>query len=138
MSIDLTSEILSAHADQLNRGESPPPPVYADMPSEQRGEIDSLMQTATRAKRALVPVIMPPAFRARLRDGLTMAAQHKESQSILLGHREPAWGWVIGAAALGSAAGLIAIAWRARHMPRAVAGSHIAPELEASHVGLEG
>lgn len=149
MSIELTSEILSAHADQLNRGEVSPPRVYADMQVHQRGEINALMQTATRAKRALVPVAIAPAFRARLRDGLTMAAQHKESQNILLGRREPVWGWVIGAAALGSAAGLIAIAWHARHTPRAVAESRtpalqrtqssasVAPEIESSRVGLE-
>jgi len=123
MSIDLTSEILSAHADQLNRGQVSPPEVYADMPTQHRGEIDALMQTATRTKHALTPVTFAPAFRARLHDGLTMAAQHKESQNILLGRREPVWGWVIGAAALGSAAGLIAMAWRARHTPRAVAES---------------
>jgi len=135
--MDLTNEILSAQADQLNRGQVSPPEVYAEMPAHQRGEINALMQTATRAKQTLAPVRIAPAFRARLRDGLTMAAQHKESQSILLGRREPVWGWVIGAAALGSAAGLIAMAWRARHTPRAVAGSHIAPELESSRVGLE-
>ena len=137
MSIDMTSEILSTHADRLNRGEASSPESYRPSALPARGDLDSLMQTAARAKRALAPVTLAPAFRARLRDGLTLAAQHKESQSILLGRREPVWGWVIGAAALGSAAGLIALAWRARHAPRAVAGSRIAPELESSRASLE-
>lgn len=136
MSIDLTTEILSAHADQLNRGETLPTPVYADMLSEPRGELDALMRTARRTKRALAPVTIAPAFRARLRDGLTMAAQHKESQRVLMGRHDPAWGWVIGAAAIGSAAGLIAIAWRARHTPRA-ATAVIAPELPTPPAGIE-
>ncbi len=120
MSLDL-NEILSAHADQLNRDEQPSADAYLDAAPEQRAEIVSLMKTATRAKRALASVTIAPAFRTRLRDGLTMAAHHKESQSVLFGGHDSTWGWVIGAAALGSAAGLIAMAWRARHLQRAVA-----------------
>ena len=135
MSIDLTSEILSAHADQLNHGKPSSSPVNGGLLSDQRDDLNALMHIATRAKRALTPVPMAAAFRARLRDGLTMAAQHKESQSVLLGRREPVWDWVIGAAAIGSAAGLIAIAWRARRPQPAE--SRVAPELDSSRVGLE-
>lgn len=135
MSIDRTSEILSAYADQLNRGGALSADLAESMALEQRATINALIKTATRAKRALVPVTIAPAFRARLREGLTMAAHHKESQSILLGHREPTWGWVIGAAALGSAAGLIAIAWRARQTRRGSETAAIAPKSEKLQVG---
>ena len=43
-----------------------------------------------------------------------------------------------GAAALGSAAGLIAMAWRARHPQRAVTAAQIAPKSETLQVGQEG
>jgi hypothetical protein len=116
--------MLSNHADQLNRGEAAS--IDAHAAPERRSELVSLMHTATRIKRLLAPVRMAPAFRARLRDGLALAARHKESQSALIGRRNPAWGWVIGVAALSSAAGLMALAWRARHAPRAM--DVIAPE----------
>ena len=70
---------------------------------------------AARTKRALTPVAPPPEFRARLRDGLRMAAYHREMHELLV--RQPAetpWGLLVGAAALGSAAGLLAILLRAR------------------------
>ena len=135
MSIDLTSEILSAHADQLNRGETFSADAYLDATPEERVQVGALMNMATRAKGALAPVTIAPAFRARLREGLTMAAHHKESQSILLGRREPTWGWVIGAAALGSAAGLIAMAWRARRPQSAATAARIAPKSETLQIG---
>ena len=120
MSRDWMTEILSAQADALNGRVAGRNESAASLAPEARAELKALEQTAARAKRALVPVAIPPEFRARLQDGLTLAARHQESQNIMLGRSDPAWGWVIGAAALGSAAGLIAIAWRARHSPRAV------------------
>ena len=122
MSRDWATRVLSAHADQLNRGAANDARASAES-----AELESLMRTAARAKQALTPLELPAAFRARLRDGLTMAARHSESQKIMLGRRDPAWGWVIGAAALGSAAGLIAIAWRARHLQRSLDSARIAP-----------
>ncbi len=95
--------------------------VLADNADEfdaRRDSIDhdaALMDIAARFERALPPVQPAPAFRARLRDGLTMAAQHRQVHQMLTAKRtEPTWGWIIGAAALGSAAGVIAVVLRSR------------------------
>jgi len=119
MSTQLVSEILAAHADQLNRGEKvKTEALLATFPRE-RDEVASLLDVATRLKRAFTPTSVTPQIRADLRDGLMIAAQHRASQRILIDRRDSPWSWVLGAAALGSAAGLIAIAWRARshHQP---------------------
>jgi hypothetical protein len=75
----------------------------------------ALLNIAARTRRALAPVAPTPEFRARLRDGLQMAAYHREMHELLV--RQPAetpWGLLVGAAALGSAAGLLAMLLRAR------------------------
>lgn len=75
----------------------------------------ALMKIEASIERALTPVALAPAFRARLRDGLMMAAQHQQVHHALTAKRaEPTWGWIIGAAALGSAAGVIAVVLRLR------------------------
>jgi len=43
----------------------------------------SLFSVAKRAKHALVPASSSPAFRARLRDGLMMAAYHQQAHQML-------------------------------------------------------
>lgn len=66
-------------------------------------------------ERALVPVAPSPEFRARLYYGLRMAAYHREMHQLLVHQRaEMPWGWLVGAAALGSAAGLLTIFLRLR------------------------
>jgi hypothetical protein len=80
---------------------------------------EELTSLSTQVARVLQPVPAPTEFRARLREGLTLAARHKEARTISIESRPAAWGWVVGAAALGSAAGLIAMMWRARHRQRA-------------------
>lgn len=83
--------------------------------SDPIGQDSALMDIAARVERALLPVQPAPAFRARLHDGLTMAAQHRQVHQMLTAKRnEPTWGWIIGAAALGSAAGVIAVVLRSR------------------------
>jgi hypothetical protein len=87
-------------------------------------ETDELMDVAARVERTLRPVPPRPAFRARLRDGLEMAAHQQQAHRQLSGElSEPSkaphplrgsWGWLIGAAALGSAAGVIAVVMRSR------------------------
>lgn len=115
MSIDLTSEILAMHADQLNRGEPVISDVFLAPYPEWRQELIPLLDVAARVKRTLKPVSPAPAFRARLHDGLMLAANHQQAHRILVArHEEPQWGWLLGAAALGSAAGLIALVLRAR------------------------
>ncbi|HEX7594350.1 MAG TPA: hypothetical protein VF429_09285 [Anaerolineae bacterium] len=83
-----------------------------------------LMDVAARASRTLRPAPLASAFRARLRDGLMMAAHHQQAHRLLSGVRnEPPWGWLIGAAALGSAAGLIAVVLRSRAQTHRTAAS---------------
>ncbi len=115
MSIDLTSEILAIHADQLNKGEPVATEVFLAPFPDRRDELAPLLDVAARVKRTLKPVKPATAFRSRLHDGLIMAASHQQAHRILIArHDEPQWGWLLGAAAIGSAAGLIALVLRAR------------------------
>jgi hypothetical protein len=86
---------------------------------ERRDELASLMNIAECAERTLMPIAPAPAFRARLRAGLMMAAHHQQVHHVLVAQRtESQWGWLLGAAALGSAAGLIAMVLHARAQGR--------------------
>ena len=78
-----------------------------------------------RLGHAVKPVAPAPEFRARLRDGLRMAAYHREARNLLVQPRtETPWGLLVGAAALGSAAGLLAFASaRARAARRTSGGT---------------
>lgn len=68
-----------------------------------------------RLERVLVPLTPTSEFRTRLRDNLRMAAYHREMHQLLVSPRaEMPWGWLVGAAALGSAAGLLTIFLRLR------------------------
>lgn len=90
-------------------------------PSNPRADSADLNALATQTQRALTPVAPTPEFRARLRDGLRMAAYHREMHALLVRQRaETPWGLLVGAAALGSAAGLLAILLRARQGAHAV------------------
>ena len=93
-------------------------PVLTTAPghtSNSRCAVADLDDITARTKRALTPVAPTPEFRARLRDGLQMAAYHREMRELLVReHTGTPWGLLVGAAALGSAAGLIAILLRAR------------------------
>lgn len=118
MSMDWMTEVLAAHAEQLNhqseRGYS------ASISREQllsnfqdrRGEVEPLLDVAERVKRTLKPIKPAPAFRARLHDGLMLAAHHQQAQQIYIAKQgQPQWGWLLGAAA---AAGILAVVWRSR------------------------
>ena len=120
MSTDKIKEILAAHADGLAQGTISP--ALAE-PPEQPAETQALMDVAARAKHALHPVPPTPVFRARLHDGLAMAAHHQQTYFISgVKRSEPAWGWLIGAAAIGSAAGVLAVMLRSRtQTPKATA-----------------
>ena len=81
-----------------------------------------LQDVAEHLKRTLRPVTPAPEFRARLRAGLRMAAHHHHAQRLLISTRaQPHWGWLVGAAAVGSAAGLAAILLRSRQTHHAAA-----------------
>ena len=89
---------------------------YADAP---RDELSAWLGIAKRVRGTLTPVAALPAFRARLRDGLLMAARHQQAHRLTMTPRnESRLGWVIGAAALGSAAGLIALVLHSRASQR--------------------
>ncbi len=103
MNAEQGKNVLAENADASN---ALPDPLEPDA---------ALVDVAARVERALPAVQPAPAFRARLRDGLTMAAQHQQVHEMLTAKRtEPTWGWIIGAAALGSAAGVIAVVLRSR------------------------
>ena len=105
----------TAHADALVT-DGAASPALDD--SDRQEEARELMEIAERTQHALQPVPPPPIFRARLHDGLRMAARLQQAHSPSSAKRgEPAWGWLIGAAALGSAAGVIAIMLRSRAQP---------------------
>jgi hypothetical protein len=113
MSAKRVKEILAAHADALVT-DGAANPALDDLP-DRPGETKALMEIAERTQHALQPIPPPPVFRARLHDGLRMAARLQQAHSPAgLRRSEPAWGWLIGAAALGSAAGVIAIVLRSR------------------------
>jgi hypothetical protein len=115
MSIDLTSEILAAHADELNRDAAFDKEAFLASYPDKRDELDPLLDVAARVKRSLQPVRTPVAFRQRLHNGLILAANHQQAHKILVDKREePQWGWLLGAAALTSAAGILALVWRVR------------------------
>ncbi len=127
MGIDLVTEILATHADELNRNQVVPSDSLLAASPREREELASLMAVAARLKQTLKPVEPAPAFRARLHDGLMLAAHHQQAQRIYVEKRgEPQWGWLLGAAA---AAGIIAVVWRSRTLvhPAPVAQAELPP-----------
>lgn len=108
MGVDRLTDLLAANdmsaADVLARARP-----------EERAELAALLSIAARARRTLKPVSPPPAFRARLHDNLMAALlQRKEPRVPAARRSDGRWGWVLGAAALGSAAGLVVVALRSR------------------------
>src|SRR5512132_3359023 len=136
MSIDLITEILAAHAEQLNSGQSVETETFLAPFPDKRAELEPLLDVAERIKKTLKPVKPTPAFRERLHNGLMLAAHHQQAQRILIDKKEePQWRWLLGAAAIGSAAGLIAMVWRARSQERkpiAASVSDLAPVRETA------
>ncbi len=130
MGIDRVTELLAAHADQLNKNRAVPNDSLPAASPQDREELASLMAVAARVKQTLKPVEPAPAFRARLHDGLMLAAHHQQAQRIYIDKRgEPQWGWLLGAAA---AAGIIAVVWRSRTQahPAPVAAVELPPRAE--------
>lgn len=90
----------------------PSPLPLASLPDLETQDARAL---EARLERALVLVTPASEFRARLRDNLRMAAYHREMHQLLVReHVAMPWGWLVGAAALGSAAGLLTIFLRMR------------------------
>jgi hypothetical protein len=115
MGVNRLAEILAAHAEQLGTGKVVQTDAFLVAFPEERDELAPLLNVATRVQRTLKPVASASAFRARLRDGLLMAAHHRQTHRVLVERQgEPPWGWLLGAAALGSAAGLLAVVLHSR------------------------
>ncbi len=120
MSAKTISDVVNLQADQLNAGTPAAIEALIRATPPERAELSALTQIAARLKRALAPILPAAFFRARLRDGLTLAAHHQETHRTMVAARAGKsrgawqWGWLIGAAAIGSTAGLIAMILRAR------------------------
>lgn len=115
MSSRTIAELLAQHADQLNRQEKINVDDFVSAAPESRTELAVLLSVASRIKQTLRPTTPAGEFRARLRNGLLLAAHHRDAHQLLLNKPNgPTWGWLLRAAALGSAAGLIAILLRSR------------------------
>jgi hypothetical protein len=120
MNDDWMSDILDRHAN-LNQPNADALDLSSVLPQE-REQAEELFQVAERAKHALTRVTPQPAFRARLHDGLMMAAHHEQTHRLLLEKpMDSNWGWLIGAAAIGSAAGIMAFMLRLRSQNQRVA-----------------
>ncbi|HHS97843.1 MAG TPA: hypothetical protein ENK08_08090 [Chloroflexi bacterium] len=101
-------ELLAAHADRLN---DPSAPLPEPRPEEMK-YLAPLMEIAERLKATLVPVEPSAAFVRSLRRELVEAARRRQTPS-----QRSRRGWIIGAAALGSAlsvAGVVALILRLR------------------------
>jgi len=101
MSDRVLTEILTAHADHLARGEALET-EYLTLFPDYREELAPLLGLARQIKEALAPVRPAEAFRRKLRRELLAAAQQRPATPSLI--ERPRWrrAWVIGVAALGS------------------------------------
>jgi hypothetical protein len=112
MSID-PADLLSAYTDQLVRD-----PARKPTPAAGRDQmLDGLVQVVDLLHDVLQPVRPRVAYRERLRQRLLMAAQELQSEPLLSPWQQRRVGWLLGAAAVGSAvsvAGVIAYLLRNR------------------------
>lgn len=119
------TEILTAHADQLNegqyRGED-----YLTMFPDYRSELEPLFDMAEVVKKTLLPVEPDQAFRESLRQGLLAVARRKEAERIIPSIEPSGKGIFIGAA-VGSISviGFIAYLMHARTKAQSVSSSGI-------------
>ncbi len=64
-------------------------------------------------QRTLKQIDAPPAFRSHLRQGLMLAAQHRQAQRVPINHpasrNASSWRWVWGAIVLGALIGFVVI-----------------------------
>ena len=119
MTDKVLTEVLAAHADDLNRGKADRK-VYLKQAPDQREELEALLRLTERIKRALVPVQPSPTFVKNLVRQLVVA-DDKGAARPARGYRREV---VIGAAAVGSALsviGLVAYLVRSRAQVKAQA-----------------
>jgi len=93
-------EIVSAHADQLKKGQKKASDYLGMFPDYQE-ELKPLLETAEKVQRALKPVEPDPAFCQSLHEDLLAMARKMtgEAPQLAKSHRKQL---IIGAAALGS------------------------------------
>ena len=97
-------EVLTAHADQLNRiagGDA----QDLQVPPEQRHELRSLLQLVEQVKGALAPVAPSPAYKRKLGLDLSEVARRRRSKDMLVAPLSTRRELLIGAA-IGSAVAL--------------------------------
>ncbi len=125
MSSQTITELLARHADKLNRQEKINADDFLTAMPGQRSELAALLDVASRLKRTLRPHAPAREFRMRLRNGLLLAAHHRDAHQLLV-HKPTgsSWNWLVRAAALGSAAGVIALILRSRQNPSQPIPSH--------------
>ncbi len=90
---------------------------------EAKSKPPDLHAVEANVMRALKPVAPPPAFRARLRDGLQSVAQYNTTLPVVADQQSnPAsWALLISAVTLGAILGFIVIVLRARHAAQTTA-----------------
>lgn len=110
------TEILAAHANQLNKGQRKGNDYLAMFPDYQE-KLKPLLETAEKVKEVLEPVEPAPAFCQSLHEDLLAAGQRRLAEEIPQLPRSHRRQIIIGAAAVGSAvsvAGAIAYFIRSR------------------------
>ncbi len=128
---NLIMEILSEQSEHLIHGKRLDLNAYLSRAPQSENELRPLLNLAERVQRALVPVSPTRVFRDRLREGLMLAASHRQTHNLIQVANPNPWRyWWVGAAALGSAvaAGGI-IAWIVRMRQRT-------PVLEAARAKI--
>ncbi|HSM58672.1 MAG TPA: hypothetical protein VK879_21135 [Candidatus Sulfomarinibacteraceae bacterium] len=124
MGNDALLDLLSAHADALNQGQESVGRLLRSYPALPPGA-RPMLALAWQLKQTLVPVPVPPSFRAELRRQLHTAAGEGRPAPMVVstgGRWRPLW---MGAAALGSLLPLLGLLlfWRRRQRTHPLAGA---------------
>ena len=97
------AEILTAHADQMNRGQGKGSDYLVMFPDHQE-KLKPLLETAERVKQVLEPVDPAPAFCQSLHEDLLTAGRRRLAEGMPQLARSHGRQILIGAAALGAGA----------------------------------
>lgn len=84
-------------------------------------DVNRFDEFAGNVQRAMKPVSTPPAFRAHLRDGLMLAAQHQQTHRVLEDaevRNDNPWLWLMLAAMVGALVGFAVMRLSARNARR--------------------
>ena len=103
-------DLLSAHADALNRGE--PHDAWLSRQTDLPAELPPLLETARILQRTLIPLPVPTRFQSRLLSDLQATMRRRSWRA-----RPRIW---VGAAAVGSLLSLVGLLffWQRRRLPQ--------------------